>query len=355
MSMTRGKLLWASAVLLIAIVLPLSTVSLPIASLLRDYKNGVVTLASERSVKSRGIDLYDYYFGGELITAPGEHSLGSGVLIDKHYVLTTLAQVEGIVRLKIKIVGHKVPVSARVVGSDSELGLALVRLNTKLRRSLQALELGNSNSLRIGDALLLIGNPFGSGVVVSRGIVTARRFLPSQHRYNSRYQTDAPIYPGVIGGAVLDRRGRLVGMVTEQLRADAKHHFFMPANRIKGFVAQVKKYGRVKKVWLGVVLSPLDPVLSERRGKQSPGLYVANLIVDSPAYRAGFKIGDVIQQIDSEPISNLSKLVEVLAGKRLGTEAKFHIYRQGVGPKLFKLAIQAAPAAKDLPVIANLF
>jgi serine protease DegS len=232
-----------------------------------------------------------------------ESSLGSGVIMSPEgYLLTNNHVVTGADQIVVALKDGRETL-ARVIGSDPETDLAVLRIDLK---NLPSITIGSSENLHIGDVALAIGNPFGVGQTVTMGIISATgRNQLGLNTYEDFIQTDAAINPGNSGGALVDAQGNLTGINTAIFSRSGGSQgigFAIPTTLALDVMRSIIEHGQVIRGWLGIEVQPLTPELSESFGlKDRPGIVVAGVFRDGPAARAGLKLGDVILSIDGEP------------------------------------------------------
>jgi Do/DeqQ family serine protease len=268
--------------------------------------------------------------GGEQV----QRSLGSGVLVDASgLVVTNNHVIEGADQMKVSL-SDKREFEAEMVLKDTRSDLAVLRLKTQGER-FPAIELGDSDTLQVGDVVLAIGNPFAVGQTVTHGIVSAvARTQVGITDYQFFIQTDAAINPGNSGGALVDVSGRLVGINTAIFSRSGGSQgigFAIPANMVKVVVASAKGGGSaVKRPWLGAHLQMVTSEIAESLGLKRPtGALVASLTAGSPAARGGLKIGDLITTIDGQEVEDPNAFDYRFATKSLGGSARVGIVRSG--------------------------
>mgnify|MGYP001337446030 CR=1 FL=1 len=258
-------------------------------------------------------------------------SLGSGFIIDKKgYIITNNHVIENAEKIMV-ILHDDQSFEADVVGKDPKTDVALLKINPK-KTNLKAVKFGNSNDLRVGDWVMAIGNPFGFGGTVTAGIVSARgRNIGGS--YDDYIQTDASINRGNSGGPLFDMNGNVVGINTaifSQSGGSVGIGFAVSSNLAKQVSDQLRKYGRTKRGWLGVLIQQISKEIADTLGlKDTHGALVSSATENGPAFKAGIKSGDIILKFNGVKIKNMNELPKVVAGTPVGKSVKVEIWREG--------------------------
>lgn len=268
---------------------------------------------------------------GDATTLPHQ-SLGTGVIISADgFIITNNHVIEGADEIVVKLSNSKHDFPARVVGRDEKTDLALLKINATTK--LPIAKLGNSSSLRVGQAVLAIGNPFGLGGTVTSGIVSALARNIGQGPYDDFIQTDVAINPGNSGGPLFNAQGEVVGINTAIFSRTGGSNgisFAIPSDAVKGVVAQLQKNGRVERGYLGVKVQMLNTDLAEGLGLKEPvGALVAEVTEDSPAEKAGLKEGDVILRFNGKAVDEMNDLPKLVAATPLGQRVPLELLRKG--------------------------
>ena len=262
---------------------------------------------------------FDFGPGGEPQREFRQRSLGSGVIIDpKGYILTNDHVVSKADEIKVKILGDEELYDAKVIGSDSETDIAVIKI--EVVRSLPYASMGNSEGLNVGDWVLAMGSPFGLEETVTAGIISAKgRDLGTQ--FQRFIQTDAAINPGNSGGPLVNMAGEVIGINTAIATGTGSYAgvgFALPSNTAINIYNQIVKSGKVTRGSIGVTFQPeQSPVLLRSFGA-SNGVVITGIQPDGPADQAGLKQGDVILSIDGELIQDGDELVAKVASTAVG-------------------------------------
>jgi serine protease DegS len=225
---------------------------------------------------------------------------------------------------------------ARVIGSDPETDLAVLKIDLK---NLPSITVGRSDNIRIGDVALAIGNPFGVGQTVTMGIISATgRNQLGLNNYEDFIQTDAAINPGNSGGALVDAIGNLTGINTAIFSKSGGSQgigFAIPVKLAMEVMKSIIEHGQVIRGWLGIEVQPLTQELAESFGLSGrPGIVVAGIFRDGPAQKAGLQLGDVILAIDGEPAGDGRRSMNQVARIKPTDKVAIEVMRNGKELKL---------------------
>ena len=307
------------------------------APIVKKAAPSVVNIYSKRIVHYRQYNPFYQFFGdqGQRYMSHPEQVLGSGVIISSDgYVLTANHVVDGAEEVKIAITGNKEEYTAKIVGTDPETDVAVLKIQAT---GLPAITLGNSDQLEVGDVVLAIGNPFdisqpGQTPTVTMGIVSALgRSGLGFSGFENFIQTDAAINPGNSGGALVDAEGRLIGINTAIAGTSGGNEgigFAVPINLARHVVDRLIHGGKVTRGYLGVSPKDLDEGLAQ--GLNLPnenGALVGNVRPDSPALKAGLKAGDVITEFNGQKITGANDLLLAVADCAPGQEVTLKYIR----------------------------
>ena len=236
-----------------------------------------------------------------------EKSLGSGVIVSSSGdILTNLHVIEG--ATDIQIIFHDGTEHAAIyVGGDQSLDLAVLKLDSAT--NLPYLQFGDSDTLKVGDVALAIGNPFGFGQSVSMGIISAvGRGNANISQFGNFIQTDAALNPGNSGGALVDSTGSLIGIntaIATKSGSSSGVGFAIPSNLAKAVLEGILTTGKVNRPWFGATGQDLSSQLAERLGLEKPqGVLINELAPNGPAQKNGIKVGDVILALDGHKVTD---------------------------------------------------
>jgi serine protease Do len=258
------------------------------------------------------------------------HALGSGFVLDRDgYIITNNHVVDGASEVKVRL-GDKREFEARVIGTDPQTDIALLKI--KASTALTPVTLGDSDKIRVGDDVIAVGNPFGLGGTVTRGIVSAIGRDINAGPYVDFIQTDAAINRGNSGGPLFDLDGRVIGVnsaIYSPNGGSVGVGFAIPSNIVKNVVAQLKQDGSVKRGWLGVSIQRVTPEIAAALGLSRPeGALVADVVTDGPS-RGRLKAGDLILSYDGKAVNDSHDLPKLVASTKVGTTVDMKILRKG--------------------------
>lgn len=340
------------------------------APIVKKAAPSVVNIYSTRIVHYRQYDPFagDPFFrqffgnpggGGHRLSRP-EQVLGSGVIISPDgYILTANHVVNGANEIKIAITGSKKEYTARLVGSDPDTDIALLKVDAT---GLAAITLGDSDQLEVGDIVLAIGNPFdisqpGETPTVTSGIVSALgRSGLGFNGYENFIQTDAAINPGNSGGALVDAEGRLIGINTaieSSSQGSEGIGFAVPINLAHRVVERLVRGGKITRGYLGANLEDISPGLAQGFNlTNDSGALLADVVTNSPAEKAGLKSGDVIIEFNGQKITGANDLLLAVADCSPGDLATVKFIRNGE-EQTVKITLAARPGQPGQPQSQN--
>lgn len=257
--------------------------------------------------------------------------LGSGFIISTDgYILTNEHVIHDAREIQISVTGFDKPLPAKVVGSDYDLDLAILKVEAP--RSLPTLKMGNSDAVRVGDWVVAIGNPYGLDHTVTVGVISAkgRPITIEDRHYENLLQTDASINPGNSGGPLLNLKGEVIGINTA-INAQAQGiGFAIPTSTVQPVLQELLQRGKVARPWLGVYLGDLTPQIAAYLGlPKAEGALILEVQARSPAAKVGLKQGDVILKIDNEQVKNANEVANIIQKRKIGQTIDLLIFRAG--------------------------
>jgi serine protease DegS len=286
-----------------------------------------------------------FFGGGENLITPRkrvESSLGSGVIMSEQgYILTNHHVIRGADAIQVSLQDGRM-VQAKVVGSDPETDVAVLKIDLP---RLPVMTLGHSDSLRVGDVVLAIGNPFGVGQTVTMGIVSATgRNKLGINTFENFIQTDAAINPGNSGGALIDAEGNLVGINTAIFSRSGGNQgigFAIPTSLAQNVMKEIIEHGRPLRGWLGIEAQMITPQIARALElKDTAGVIVVGVVRGGPAHSAGLQPGDVLVAIDGRKITEARDALLNISGHKPGSRVRMEILREGKSMTLEATAIE---------------
>lgn len=258
---------------------------------------------------------------------------GSGVILSSDgYIITNSHVIEDAANIEVMLNDNR-EYEAKLIGRDEHTDLALLKIEES---DLPFLIFGNSDSLRLGEWVMAIGNPFRLQSTITAGIVSAkgRSIDVFENRgIESFIQTDAAVNPGNSGGALVNTNGELVGINTAIMTSSGNYEgfsFAVPSNLAKKVITDIKEYGAVQRGWMGVQLESVDAYRANKLGlDEVSGVYIALVNAGGAAAQAGIKSNDVIIKMDGQKINSLPSLMERLGRQRPGDKIKIEYFRDG--------------------------
>lgn len=285
---------------------------------------------------------FEDYFKRYFDRNPGRRrgsAMGSGFVIDPSgYIVTNHHVIVNAGEISVVFSDGR-RMRAKLVGKDRRADLALLKVNPP--QPLPAVKWADSEKVRVGQAVVAIGNPFGLSSTVTKGIISARaRFLPNMGRISASgfvdfLQTDAAINKGNSGGPLFDLKGDVVGINTaiySRVGTNVGIAFAVPSNLAKPIIEQLRKYGRTRRGWLGVHINEVGADVAKTIGlTRRTGAIITNVFPGSPAAKAGLLAGDVILKFNNRVVPNSRKLPQLVASATVGAKVPVELWRKGKG------------------------
>jgi serine protease Do len=346
-----------------------------VADLAETLVDAVVNIAITQNVKPEGDegfpspnlpndapfkDLFDDYFKDKnndgVNTARKVSSLGSGFVIDPAgYIVTNNHVIEGAADIEVNF-ANGTKLRAKLIGTDTKTDIALLKVESK--KPLKFVNFGDSRSMRIGDWVMAIGNPFGLGGSVSVGIVSARNRNINAGPYDNFIQTDAAINRGNSGGPLFNMYGDVIGINTAIISPSGGSigiGFAIPTEIAANVVQQLREFGETRRGWLGVRIQPVtDDMLAALKMDVPHGALISGIIKGGPVDNGSIQPGDIILKLDGVDIGEMRDLTRVVAESPIGKPLETVILRNGQEIKIsvtlgrqpedVKKAADAAPA-----------
>ncbi len=259
---------------------------------------------------------------------------GSGVLISPDgYIVTNLHVIDNSSDVDVTL-DDKREFKAKVVGYDESSDIALIKIRG---HDFPHLIFGNSDSVRVGEWVLAVGNPFNLQSTVTTGIISAKsrniNILDADNPIESFIQTDAVINPGNSGGALVNTNGELIGINTAILTESGRYEgysFAIPSNLVRKVVKDLKEFGEVKRGFIGINIKPVNASFAKASGMDTPhGIVITRVLKGGGADLAGLQVDDIIVKINDNPVNSTSQLQELVARFRPGNKIIVDILRDG--------------------------
>ena len=255
-------------------------------------------------------------------------ALGSGFIIDeKGLVITNNHVIQGAEDVFVRVNGEK-NLKAKVIGADPGMDLAVLQIESD--QKFTPVKFGDSDTARIGDWVIAIGNPFGLGGTVTAGIISARNRSIGLSRYEDYIQTDASINQGNSGGPLFNMDGDVVGINTAILGQSGSIGigFAIPSNSAQKVINQLIEFGETKRGWLGVRIQTVTKDIADVEKLDEPrGALVASVAENSPSDKGGIKAGDIILEFDGQKINEMSELPRIVAETEVGKKVDLKVWR----------------------------
>jgi serine protease Do len=309
--------------------------------------DSVVNISTAKAVRGMGVSDSDPFFTdpaspwyGREPSEKKQASKGSGVIISSQgRILTNSHVVAGADAINVTLqdgTEHE----ATIIGQDPRADLAVLQLKGKVS-GLKPLHFGDSNSLRLGEVVLAVGDPFGVGKSVTMGIVSAKgRSGMGIEDYEDFIQTDAAINPGNSGGALVNLKGELVGIntaIASKSGGYAGIGFAIPSNMAKPIMDMLVKDGKVVRGYLGVTIQTVTAQLArENKLPAARGVYIGGVDPSGPAAKAGLSEGDIVTGFNGVEVKNGDVLRNTIAMMRPGTTVDLEVVRSNAGKKIIK-------------------
>ena len=273
-------------------------------------------------------EFFEKFFGPKPDRNFKQRSLGSGFIIDKTgYVVTNNHVIENAAEIEVILKDEKT-YQAKIIGRDPNTDIALIKIQSD--DTFAVIKIGDSDSLKVGQWVVAIGNPFGLENTVTAGIISAKGRILESGPYDDFIQTDASINPGNSGGPLLNMDGEVVGINTMIYAGGRGIGFAIPVNLAKDVVAQLKKDGEVTRGWLGVSIQDVPKDLAEYFDiEDHQGALVADVVTGDPADMAGIRPKDIIVEVNGQKVEGSRELLRLVAALNVGETVPVKVLRDG--------------------------
>ena len=332
-----------------------SVVSIASTTIIKDQNNQTMPRFPEGSPFD---EFFKEYYDKNQKNSPSRKpmiGLGSGFIVDKSGIIVTNNHViEGADEITV-IMHDQKEFKAQLLGRDPKADIAVLKINQN-EVDLKAVNWGDSDAIRVGDWSIAIGNPLGLGGTVTAGIISAISRDIGNGPYVKFLQTDASINRGNSGGPLFNISGEVIGMNTaiiSQSGGSIGLGFAIPSSIAKKIVNQLTEFGRTKRGWLGVQITPVSKDIAESLGlSNQKGAFVSNINPDGPSKLAGIQEGDVILYFNEVEILKMTDLPRVVASSDVGSDATVRVWRKNnlidIKVKLGELPEESFVERKDI-------
>ena len=283
---------------------------------------------SQRKPDDNFQDFFDRFFDSPQDAPDAERSLGSGVIVDKRgFILTNDHVIDQATKIQVTLDGDSRHYNARVIGTDKDTDLAVIKIEAD--HDLPTGKLGNSDGVQVGDWVLAFGSPFGLNSTVTAGIISAKDRTTVGKQFQRFIQTDAAINPGNSGGPLVSLSGEVIGINTAIYTGSRGFEgvgFALPSNTAISVYNQLVTVGKVTRGSIGVTFqeeNSNNPVLMKELGAPY-GIVVEAVEPGSPADKVGLQAGDVITDVNGQPVHTGADLVNPIAQTPIGQDVKLH-------------------------------
>ncbi len=290
-------------------------------------------------------DLFKHFLQPEMLPDQELQSLGSGFIIDAEgHVVTNNHVIDGAEEITVTL-DDDTRYDATIIGTDKKTDLALLKIESDT--PLPFVPFGDSDVVRVGDWVVVIGNPFGLGGTVTTGIVSARARDINAGPFDDFIQTDAAINRGNSGGPLFNLEGEVIGINTAIYSPAGVGNigigFAVPSAMAKSVIVQLKEKGMVERGWLGVRIQEVTEDIALSLGLSGPdaedGALVVEVIADSPAQEAGIEVGDIIRQFDGKSVRRMRDLPRIVAETPIGGEVAIELLRSNGRKRMLEVTV----------------
>jgi len=319
------------------------------------YKDRVVFVTTEQMVRVQPNPMFSdpfmrEFFGQQMEQAPHiqmRKGFGSGfILSEDGYICTNHHVIAGVDKVSVKLNDNIY--NAMIMGSDPITDIALLKITP--REKLKPVFFGDSDDVRVGDWAIAIGNPFGLDRTFTVGVVSAIGRNDVDLMGGSHIQTDASINPGNSGGPLINIFGEVIGinrMIYSKSGGYMGIGFAIPVNTAKSVLAQLKQHRKIKRGYIGVSVAQISDNYSKQLGLENEyGAFVGSIVLNSPADRAGMRVGDIIIKINDKDIDSFKDLLNMIEKAPVGSTMKITALRNKM-PVNFYVAVAERPRKLD--------
>lgn len=274
-------------------------------------------------------ELFEYFLNEQNSGDEPVEYMGSGFIWDTDgHVVTNYHVVEDAVEITVKVADVEYP--AKLVGSDANTDLALLKVEVPKGVVLPAAVLGDSDAIKVGEWVVAIGSPFGLETTVTAGIISAKGRVIGSGPYDDFIQTDTAINQGNSGGPLINLKGEVIGINTAIVLWGQGLGFAIPINMVSKIIGELKEHGEVTRGWIGVLIQDATPEIAEYYGvKGRKGVILSEVYAGHPAAEAGLQAGDFVYELNGVQIDSMHKLTSQVANIPVGETAEIKALRGG--------------------------
>ena len=323
----------------------LAAIDAEYTKLIESVVPSVVSITSSRTVLQQvPLTIEDLLLGRQRAQKAKSTSLGSGVIVSKEgHIITNHHVIAGMTEIRAQLPDGR-NVAARLIGSDPATDIAVLKIEEK---NIEALPLGDSDDLRVGQQVFAIGNPYGLDETVTRGVVSAKGRRTANDSGVEVLQHDAAVNPGNSGGPLVNIRGQIVGINSSIYTRTGGFQgisFAIPANTVRRVMDAIISRGRAVRGWLGVGLQAVTPRLAQSFGvPDTRGAIITEIMRGSPAELAGLQPGDVLRKFNGNDVGDVMSLRKQIAGLEIGAKVEVVIMRGGREAKTTLEVVEVPP------------
>ena len=323
----------------------LAAIDAEYTKLIESVVPSVVSITSSRTVLQQvPLTIEDLLLGRQRAQKAKSTSLGSGVIVSKEgHIITNHHVIAGMTEIRVQLPDGR-NTAARLIGSDPATDIAVLKIEEK---NIEALPLGDSDDLRVGQQIFAIGNPYGLDETVTRGVVSAKGRRTANDSGVEVLQHDAAVNPGNSGGPLVNIRGQIVGInssIYSRTGGFQGISFAIPANTVRRVMDAIISRGRAVRGWLGVGLQAVTPRLAQSFGvPDTRGAIITEIMRGSPAELAGLQPGDVLRKFNGNDVGDVMSLRKQIAGLEIGAKVEVVIMRGGREAKTTLEVVEVPP------------
>lgn len=308
----------------------------------------VVSITSQRTAQtgSDRMSAFERLLGNRASMQPVETSLGSGVIVSKEgHIVTNYHVTERMTEIDVQLSDGRT-VRAKLLGVDPSVDIAVLKIDAP---NVKPLPFGDSETVRVGQLVFAIGNPFGLGETVTSGIISAKGRRAAEDSVVEYLQTDAAVNRGNSGGPLINLRGEIVGINAAIFSNNDEGNwlgisFAVPSNTARRALESVIKRGRIVRTYLGVTISNVSPELARQiQLETTKGAFITDVVAGSPAEQSGLQAGDVVLEVNGHTVKDSLGLRNRLNDVDVGEKVELKISRVGVPKTLIAQMAEAPP------------